>query len=158
MASAVATQKFLANAKIEFWDHDPGSTSAILLSADGGTTVKSVDMSKYGVLVAGAIQTVIGSSSGITKIEIVASAAATLTSEEVIKDSGTIDADALADWYVLECTAEEIAQIGAAAGKELRYAGLRITQSNAGDEAIGFYLGLEPRTAYKDLTAASNIS
>lgn len=159
MASAVATQHLLSRFKAEVWDHDPGATTAMVASPDGGTTERWVDMRDHSHLMAIAIQTVIGSSSGITKLEIVASETADEgdASLTVIKDSGTVDADALADWLALECSAEEIAHLGDAAGYKLRYAAARVTQSNSGDEAIVVYFAQTNRP-HKDTTPATTIS
>lgn len=148
MASAVATVKNMANIAIGIWDHDPGATTAKLASADGGTTIKYVDMRDFSKLLVAVAPTVFASSSGVTKVEIVASADAAFTTPVVVKDSGTIDADAIGDWYALECTAEEIAILG----NTLRYAAARVTCSNAGDEALVIYLATDPRFAYADLT------
>ena len=104
-----------------------------------------------------AIQTVIGSSSGITKLEIVAAEDTSGTNTVVIKDSGVVDADALCDWLIEECSMDEVAHLGAAAGYDLRYVAARITQSNAGDEAIVVYYA-EPNRKYLNQTPATTIS
>lgn len=152
MASAQSSQCFLARHFVRSYDHDPGSTSAVITSPDGGTTIRTLDMSLYGRFIASAMTSVLGGN-GITKLEIIAAATATMASAEVIKDSGTVAVDAVGDNVVLECSAEEVAQIGAAAGKELRYVAARVTCHHAGDEAVVTYIGAEPRFAYKDLTA-----
>lgn len=157
MASPTSTDKVRSNYLFQVHDHDPGATTAVIVSADGGTTLKYVDMRDYSDFAVIAIQTVIGSSSGITQLEIVASATTAFTSVTVIKDSGTVDADALADWLIQSCTAAEVAQEAADAGVDLRYVAGRITQSNAGDEAIAVYFAI-PNRPHLDLTAATTIS
>lgn len=157
MASAVASQHIRSNFLFQVWDHDPGATTAVIVSADGGTTPKFVDMrtlTHFGVI---AIQTVIGSSSGITKLEIIAATDTAGTNATVIKDSGTVDADALADWLMEECNESEVAQAATAAGLDLRYVAGRLTSSNSGDEAIAVYVGL-PKRHYLDRTPATTIS
>lgn len=157
MASLVAEQHIRSRYLQQYWDHDPGSTSALVTTPDGGTTQRWVDMRDYERFYAAAIQTVIGSSSGITKLEIVAASDTAGTDITVIKDSGTVDADALADWLCEECSADEIAHAGSAAGVALRYAAARITQSHAGDEALVHYFAISNRPA-KDLTPSTTIS
>lgn len=157
MASAVAEQHMRCNNLYQVWDHDPNASTAVIASPDGGTTLRYVDMRDYERFAAIAIQTVIGSSSGITKLEIVASADTAFTSVTVIKDSGTVDADALCDWLMEECSADEIRHLGDAAGVALRYVAARITQSNSGDEAVVVYHGI-PNRCYLDLTPATTIS
>jgi len=131
-------------------------TSATVVSPDAGTTKRYVDMAIVRHFAVGAMITAL-SSGAITKLEIIASASTDASSPEVIKDSGTIAADAQGDWAVEECSAEEIAQIGSAAGKALRYAFGRITVSNAGSEAAVVYVSL-PVHAYNDLTPATTIA
>jgi hypothetical protein len=157
MASAVATQHLKSRMLIQVWDHDPNTASAIVTTPDGGTTDRYVDMRDYSHFAAIAIQTVIGSSSGITKLEIIAASDTAGTDLVVIKDSGTVDADALADWLVEECSAEEVAFAADAAGTDLRYVAARVTQSNSGDEAIVVYLG-ESKRPCLNLTPATTIS
>lgn len=157
MASAVATQHLRSNLKIAVYDHDPDGTSALVVSPDAGTTDRYFDMRDYDQFAVIAIQTVIGSSSGITKLEIVAASDTAGTDLTVIKDSGTVDADALCDWLMEECSAEEVSHLGAAGGVNLRYVAGRITQSNSGDEAIAIYIGC-PKRKHLDLTPATTIS
>lgn len=155
MASAVSSQHIRSNFLFQVWDHDPGGTSATIVT-DGTTSryVDGKDLTHFGVI---AIQTVIGSSSGITKLEIIAAEDTSGTNATVIKDSGTVDADALCDWLMEECSMAEVAHLSAAAGLNLRYMAGRITQSNAGDEAIAVYFGV-PTRAYLDRTPATTIS
>jgi hypothetical protein len=136
-------------------DHDPGGTTATVVT-DGTTSryVDGKDLTHFGVI---AIQTVIGSSSGITKLEIIAAEDTSGTNATVIKDSGTVDADALCDWLMEECSMAEVAHLSAAAGLNLRYMAGRITSSNSGDEAVAVYFGV-PTRAYKDRTPATTIS
>jgi hypothetical protein len=64
MASAVSSQHIRSNYLFQVWDHDPGGTTATVVT-DGTTSryVDGKDLTHFGVI---AIQTVIGSSSGIT--------------------------------------------------------------------------------------------
>lgn len=157
MASAVAEQHIRSGFLFQVWDHDPGTASAIVVTPDGGTTDRYVDMRDYERFAAIAIQTIIGSASGITKLEIVAASDTAGADLTVIKDSGTVDADALADWLMEECSADEIAQASAASALNLRYVAARVTQSNSGDEAVVVYFAC-PNRPHLDLTPATTIS
>lgn len=151
MASPQASAKLFSKNFLALYDHDPGSTDAKLVSPNGGTTIRYVDMRDFHTFgVAAMASTLTGN--GITKLEIVASATTAFSAVTVIKDSGTVAADAVGDFVVEECTAEEIAQEGADAGVELRYVAGRITCQNAADEAVVAYLAT-PRHAYSGLTA-----
>ena len=157
MASAVAEQHIRSKFLFQVWDHDPDTASAIVVTPDGGTTDRYVDMRDHETFGVIAVQTIIGSSSGITKLEIVAASDTAGTDLTVIKDSGTVDADALADWLMEECSADEVAQAGAASGLALRYVAGRVTSSNSGDEAIVMYFGASNRP-HLNLTPATTIS
>ncbi len=154
MASAIATDKFLSNWSMQIWDHDPGSTSAKVASPDGGTTERWVDLRDYDHFVAAVCQTVLGGT-GVVKLEIVASDSQDETdgSVTVIKDSGAIVLNALAEWYVLECSAEEVQAL--ATSYDLRYVAARITCQNAGDEAVVVYLA-HARRPHRAITANEN--
>lgn len=157
MASPTATQHIRSGLTIEMWDHDPDGTGATVVTPDAGTTLRYLDMRDYTHFSVAAMATIFGGASGITKLEIVASATTAFTSVTVIKDSGTIDADAIGDWAIEECTAQEVAQEGADAGVELRYVAGRLTCSNAGDEAVVAYVAM-PKRPHLDLTPATTIS
>jgi hypothetical protein len=158
MASAVDTQKIASNQQIQMWDHDPGATTAIVVSPDGGTTKRTVDMRDFSRFGVGAAITVLGTGGAITKLEIIASAASDMSSPVVVKDSGTVDADAVGDWLFEECTAEEIAQLASEAGVRYRYVAGRLTMDAADAEACVVYLAGGARFPRKDLTAATTIA
>jgi hypothetical protein len=136
MASAVATDKLACNFLIKNYDHDPETTNAKVISADGGTTEIWFDLRDYdhvGFLVhAGAL-----TGAGPTKLEIVASDSEDETdgSVTVVKDSGTIALNTLPEGAFEECSAEEVAQLAGSTGYDLRYVTARITCANAADEA-----------------------
>lgn len=153
MASAVATQKFRANKKLEIWDHDPGANTAILASPDGGTTIRYMDLRDIEHFVAAVAQTVLAGA-GVTLLEIVASDTTAFTNVVVVKDSGALVLNALTEWAVQECSAEEVQQL--ATTYDLRYVAARITCDNAGDEAVVVYIG-DLRRPHLDSTAAANL-
>lgn len=153
MAALTDFGRFLSQVKILGYDHDPGATTAIVTSPDGGTTKRYMDLSLYGGFAVYATPTAM-TGAGITKVEIVASESTAMTTVTVIKDSGTVVADALGDFVLLECTAAEVAQLGEAAGLNLRYIGARITEANAADEAHVIYIGTEPKFPRAGLSAS----
>ena len=156
MASPQDSQYFGANFKVEMWDHDPGGTSATVVTPDGGTTERWVDMRDYAkVCIAAMSSTLTGN--GITKLEIVAADDTAGTNLTVIKDSGTVAADAVGDWVKEECTAEEVAQESADAGATLRYVAGRLTVANSADEAVVTYIAL-PRHPQLNLTPETTIA
>ena len=157
MASPQGLDKWLTGNKLEVWDHDPGATTAKIVSPDGGTTPRVFDMKDYSGFVVAVMATI--ATTGPTLVELCASTAADGTGDvTVIKTSGTIAADAVGDWVVLECSAEEVAQEAADAGAALRYVFGRVTCGNAGDEAVAVYIGICPRYSYDGLTPATTIA
>jgi len=130
MASAVDTQSFEARYKCEPLDHDPGGTTAIVVSADGGTTKHPVDMKDCSEFIAQVKPTVVGGN-GITLFEIIASAATAMSTPTIVKTTGAIQLDALSDYATLSCTDDEVRFLGAT----LRYVTARITMATGTDEA-----------------------
>lgn len=155
MASAIATAKISANVKIQMWDHDPGTTNALVLSPDGGTTDRIFDMSGYEAFACLAMSSTL-TGNGITKLEIVAASDSALSTDvTVIKDSGTVAADAVGDYVFEECTAEELAQLSSAGSIDppLRYVAPRLTVQNSADEAVVTTILYKPKFATSGLTA-----
>lgn len=151
MASALSVEYFGSRLDIAAYDHDPGATTAVLCSPDGGTTIRYYDMRDYRKFAVVAKPTIVGGG-GLTKVEIVASATTAFSSVTVIKDSDTVAADALDDFVFLECTAEEIAHLATSA--DLRYVAARLTNATATDEVAVFYIG-EPIREVSGLTATT---
>lgn len=145
MASAIDSQQVFANYFIKLVDHDPGGTAATLAAPDGGSTPVVVDMRDYSCLAALASPSV--GTGGITKLEIVASTVAAMSNPVVVKDSGTVAADALIDQVAVEATEQDFI----AAGTDLRYACARLTMPTGTDEAKVVYVA-QARRAHKDLT------
>lgn len=152
-ASVISTEHLGARLFIKAYDHDPGSTSAILASPDGGTTIRSLDMRDYeqfGVMV----RPTIVAAGGVTRVEIVMSATTSFGTVAVVKDSGVIAADSLNDTVFLEVSAEEVAQQATDDGVAYRYVAARITNATATDEADVIYIGV-PKRPVSGLTATS---
>ena len=155
MASPQSSDKIATRNAITMWDHDPDGTSATIVSADAGTTLRVVDMRDYEKFGVAAMCTVV-SSGAITKLEIIACDNSDGTGNvTVIKDSGTISANAQGDWAFQECTAEEVRQESEEGGYTLRYVGGRLTVSNSGTEAAVMYIQTGAKRAADALTAAT---
>jgi hypothetical protein len=148
MATTVSTEKIGSSIYIKSHDHDPGLTTAILVSPDGGTTIRYLDMKDYTNFSANFAPSV--GTGGITLAEIVASSIDTFASVTQIKTSGAVAADAVQDNVFLECSAEEI--VHTAAG--LRYVAGRVTMPTSTDEAKVTYVAL-PIRKFTGLTATS---
>ena len=155
MASPTSTDKIRSNFLFQVWDHDPNATSAILVSPDGGTTIRYVDMRDYCDFAVIVAPTVVGGD--MTKLEIVASATTAFTAVTVIKDSGALTADAIGDWVIQSCTAAEVAQEGSDAGVELRYVAGRLTHATSTDESLVTYFAI-PNNPKLNVTPATTIA
>ena len=151
MASIQSSEKFTFENNVKLYDHDPGATTAV----ESPTT--RLDMMDYNEFIAQAMVTIVAAG-GMTKLEIVAAAAASGGTAYVIKDSGTIAADAIGDVATQSCTAEEIAQIGTDNGVELRYVAARLTSTTATDECTVTIVRCEPRYASAGLTPATDLA
>lgn len=155
MATAVTSQKFASNNAVLSYDHDPGATTAIITSPDGGTTKRVVAMTNYEVFAVGAMTSVSASSSGITKVEIVGCTDSSGSNPTVVVDSGTVAADAVGDFVYVECTAAQVKEVGDAASLTLTHVAARLTCSNAGDEAVVTYIRHMPR--FPQLNLSTNV-
>jgi hypothetical protein len=128
MVSAVATEKIRANWFLKNYDHDPGTNAVKVISADGGTTEKWIDMRDFDAVAFLMIVTAGTAFSG-TLLEIVASEAADEAdaSVTIIKSSGALTINSLAKGAVQECSAEEVAAACTATYPNLRYVTARMT-------------------------------
>ena len=149
MASAQAPQCIHANQYIRMYEHDPDGTSATLVT---GAATPGIDMSLYSHISISGMTTVSASSSGISKVEIIAADDAALTTNVVVVEEASATADAVGDTIVVEATAEQIGKLADDNGYDTRYAGARLTCSNSGDEAAVTYVALAERPQL-DLTA-----
>ena len=147
MASPQAPEKFTANNKVTMYDFDPDATTA--------ATVGWVDMQGYGEL------TVVAFASALTGVgnedfSIVADANSDGSGTNVTVVSHAIGSapDAVGDYLVLSCTAEQIVQEGADGSQTaLRYASAKIGVANAADEQVVVYIRSKPTHAVSGLTA-----
>lgn len=154
MATGVTTQKLGSMFAIESYDHDPGATTAVVTSADGGTTPKWValkDFEGFGVI---AKPTVVGGN-GITLLEIVGATDSAGSDIEVVLAHAASVTDSLSEYVWLEVTAEQVNEVGKAAGHDFTHVAARLTMATATDEACVTYVRGPARRAYRNLTATS---
>lgn len=141
MASALSPMNLLARFLHKHFVHDPGSTSAVLASPDGGTTKYYLDMARIHRALIAVAPSIVGGN-GVTLVRVFASEdAAGVVNPTLVRTSGAIQLDNLdgssnsgGDCYRTEVTAQELAQLGAASGLSLRYLTIEITCASAGDE------------------------
>lgn len=153
MASAVTANKIFAGAALKLFDHDPGATSAVVVSGDGGTTKNYLAMRDYGNFAVVAMNSVVGSASGPTLVEILGATDSAGTNATVIVVSATVASVTVGDNVVVECTAEQINEVGKAAGFNFTHVTARITCSNSGDECVVLMGRFNPRFPASGLTA-----
>ena len=150
---AVTTQRIGSRLFVKNYDHDPGAATAILASPDGGTTPWSLDMSLFNYGAAAVRPTIVGGT-GVVLVRAFASTDALgATNATLLKTSGAVAGDSLNDTVFLEWTAEEIAQLAAAAGVVLRYVTIEITMGTNTDEANLTLIGMDPRAPRDGLSA-----
>jgi NADPH-dependent glutamate synthase beta subunit-like oxidoreductase len=152
MASAQAAQHLRSQLFCKNYDHDPGATTAILASPDGGTTPVYVDLRDYHNVLVGYRPTIVAAG-GVTLVRVMASSDVLGASNATeVVTSGAVAGDSLNDNVWLEVTSEQVAALAAAAGVELRYLTFAITHATNTDEGNLTVIAV-PRTATKDLTA-----
>ena len=157
MASALSVERIRSRIFAKSYDHDPGATTAKLASPDGGTTPWVWDLRDYPEGFGAIVKPSIVGGNGITLVRLMAYTDSVATADATeIKTSGAVQLDDLStaggDQVFLECTPEEVRQIGDAAGKALRYLAVEITTSTATDEAVVTVVAL-PRFPRSGLSA-----
>lgn len=151
MVSAVTTNKLASTMAMVTYDHDPGTTNALITSPDGGTTKRYLAMKDYEVF-AGIVMATIATG-GPTLVDIVAAEDSSGTNVTSIVSSGTVAADAVGDGVFIECTAAQIKEVGDAAGYTFTHVGIRITCANSADECAVTYIRAFPKYPQSDLSA-----
>lgn len=142
MATALAPNSLLSRFLHKHFVHDPGATSAVLASPDGGTTVYYLDMARVHRALIAVAPTIVGGS-GLTLVRIFASTdTAGATNATLLKTSDTIALDNLdgsansgGDCFRYEVSAQQLREIDTT-GVGLRYITIEITQSTNTDEAV----------------------
>lgn len=148
MASPQSFQRLFGRAKIEHVVQTADATTAVAIANAWK------DMRDYETFSAIAFNIAM-TGAGITKVEIVAADDTSGTNITVIKDSGTVAADALGDFVALECSAAEIRQESEDAGLSLRYVNLRLTAANAADDQGAVFIRSDARHTSDGLTATT---
>lgn len=144
MASPQGSENFSSRNKVEMLDFDVDATTAA-----AATYVDLRDYDGFAVMIKPSVL----AGSGVTKLEIVAADDTSGTNITVIKDSGTVAADAIDDYVYLECQAEEVRQESEDASATLRFVAARVTHDNAGDESVITYIRFKAKHATSGLTA-----
>lgn len=153
MASAVTTARHSARNAIISYDHDPGTASALITSPDGGTTKRYLAMKDYEGFAVACMTSVSASSSGATLVDIVGATDSAGTNVTTVVSSGAVVADAVGDFVYVEASAEQINEVGKAAGYNFTHVGARITCSNSGDECVVTYIRFGAKYPQSGLSA-----
>jgi len=152
MVTALATEKLFANACIESFIHMPADGATEQSVKAGTTTATWRDLRDYEGFAVIAVQGVKGGN-GMIELSIYAAEDTTPTNATEIKTTGVVACDAIGDYVVLEVSAEEIAQIGAAAGLDLRYVCAYIDSHHDDDEQGVTYIRYGCKRPTTGLTA-----
>ena len=148
MASPQASDKLFANMAMYAFDHDPANSTV-------ATDIGWVDMRDYENFAVLLFTSVLGGS-GPTVFTILANAESDGGGTDVTIKSHAVGSapNAVGDFLVLECTAEEIAQEAADAGVEnVRYVSAKVTCQHTGDEAVVVYVRAGAKRSADGLTA-----
>lgn len=153
MASSVATDKFACNNKVEMFHHAPADAATEQSVKQGATTTTWKDLRDYdGFFVMAMTGLLVGN--GMIELSIYAAEDASGTNATEIKTTGAVAADAVGDYVYVECSAEEIAHVGEAAGYDLRYVAGYIDCHHNDDEIEVVYIRTGAKRAADGLTAA----
>jgi len=140
--ATTATEKIGSTQAVTMYDHDPDGTAA--------TDVGWVDLRDYeSFMVLAFASTLTGA--GATAFMILANSESDGSGTDVeIKAHAVGSApNAVGDYLVLECTAEEIAD----AGTSLRYVSASLTMANSADENVVVYIRANSRHPRTGLTS-----
>lgn len=148
MASTQASDKLFANQNMTMLVHNP--TDATVEVATGW-----VDLRDYENFAVGMVTSLLPSGTGPTVFEIIADADADGGDGNVIIKAHALGSlpNAVGDVVWLECTAEEIRQLGVDNTKELRYVSANVDANHANDEAVLVYVRSGARFPQDGLTA-----
>lgn len=145
MATAQADYaKFFANNKITMYDHDPADSTV-------ATDIGWVDMQEYERFIVVAFASAL-TGTGVTAFSILAnsSSAGSGTDATVVSHAVGSAPDAVGDYLMLECSAEQVRAVETSSTGQLRYVSASLTCNNAADENVVVYILAEakfPRAA-----------
>jgi len=154
MATSVGTDKFLTRNKVEMFCHMT-TTNATEQSVKAGTTTATwKDMRDYDGFAVIAMQAVKGGN-GMIELSIYAASDASGTDAIEIKTSGVVACDAIGDYVMLECSAEEVRALGEAqtTPTNLRYVTAYVDCHHNDDEVSVTYIRYGAKHAYDGLSA-----
>jgi len=157
MASAVATDKIATRNKILMYNHAPAAAATEQSIKAGATTTTWQAFRDYEAFGVGACVSVLGGN-GMIELSIYAATDSSGSDATEIKTSGVIAADALGDWAFQECSAEEVVQLGEAAGYDFTHIVGYVDCHHADDEVTAVYILTAPTRAADALTAATTIA
>jgi len=152
MASQLALEKLFANAKIEMFYHAPADAATEQSVKAGASTTTWKDLRDYKGFAVAAM-TALLTGNGLIELSIYAAEDSSGTNATEIKTSGVVAADAVGDYVVEECSAEEIAHIGEAAGYDLRYVAAYVDCHHNDDEVAVTYIRHGAKFPQTGLTA-----
>lgn len=146
MASSVSTDKLFTTHAIASYDFDPDSTAA--------TDVAWVDLRDYSnFAVVAMTSATTGDGPAAFKILANPNSDGSGTDVEVKAHAVGSKPDAVGDYLVLECTAEEIAELASDNSSALRYVSANIAMSTTADEAVVTYIRTGARFQHDGMTA-----
>ena len=157
MASAVATDRLSVRRKMLMFYHAPADADTEQSVKAGDTVLTWQAMAGYASFQVAAM-TALKAGNGMIELSIYAAESATGTNATEIKTSDVIAADTVGDWAMQECTAEEINQIGRAAGRKFTHVVAYIDCHDANDECAVVYILDEPQFKYDGLTPATTLA
>jgi hypothetical protein len=157
MASAVATDRLSTRRKMLMFYHAPADAATEQSVKSGATTTTWQAMKGYGSFQVAAM-TALKGGNGMIELSIYAAESAAGANATEIKTSGAIAADAIGDWAMQECTAEEINHVGKAAGYNFTHVVAYVDCHHNDDEVAVVYILDEPMFKYDGLTPATTIA
>lgn len=157
MASSVSTDRLSCRRKILMYYHAPADAATEQSAKSGATTTTWTAMEGYGSFqVCG--MTALKGGNGMIELSIYAATSSAGANATEIKTSGTVACDAIGDWVMQECTAEEIQQIGKPLGYSFTHVVAYIDCHHNDDEVAVVYILDDPLFKYDALTPATTIA
>ena len=157
MASSVSTDRLACRRKMLMFYHAPAAAATEQSVKAGDTTETWQAFKGYGSFQVAAMTALLGGS-GMIELSIYAAESAAGANATEIKTSGVIAADAVGDWAMLECTAEEVNHIGKPLGYDFTHIVAYIDCQHANDEVAVVYILDDPLFKYDALPPATTIA
>lgn len=152
MVTALATEKFFANNCVEMFYHAPAAAATEQSVKAGATATTWKAMRDYEGFAVAAMTTLL-TGTGMIELSIYAATDASASNATEIKTTGAIAADAVGDYTVLEVSAEEINQLGKAAGYDFTHVTAYVDCQHNDDEVAVAYIRYGAKRAYTGMTA-----